>query len=187
MTTNNRQRECIYGDEDNSPGLAHENAFLISENSDVEGDYRSRKSSGVEKASSKSFSGTAFHWLQQSGLVSVVPWLLEARQPGPKPPGEAPTPAQRASFGQVPIDGLDAPGKLLQSFPMPVRRVRRIKPVCPSVSGNRSAESEPFCESNKQFSSHRSNGFLVLYAYVNGNSRGCLLGPLKVTRWDCLW
>lgn len=160
-------------------GSHTKNAFLISENADVDGDYRSRKSSGAEKASSKSSSGTAFHWLQQSGLVSVVPWLLEARQPCPKPPGEAPTPAQRASFGQVPIHGLDAPGKLLQSFPRPIRPVRRIKPVCPSVSCNRSAESEPFCESNKQFSSHRSNGFLVLYAYVNGSSRGVFIGAPK--------
>ena len=35
MTKNNRLRKSISGNEDNLPGLAHVNAFLISENSNV--------------------------------------------------------------------------------------------------------------------------------------------------------
>ena len=174
MTQDNRQRKCIHGDGNNPPGLAHENASTISDNADVDGLYRSRKSSWAGNASSECFSDTAFNWLCQSGLVSLVPRLLEARQPCPKPPGEAPAAAQRASSGQVPIHALDAPCKLLQSFPGAVRHVCRMKPVRPPFSGNHSAQSDPLSEANKQLFSHRSNGSLGRDALVNGNFLGCL-------------
>jgi hypothetical protein len=174
MTTNNRQsKSSDHGN--NPPGLAHVNAFLISENADVDGDYRSRKSSVAGMASSRRSFGNAFQWLQRSGLVSFVTGLSDARQPAPQPPCDAPHGVLGTSSGQVPIQGFDAPGKLFQSFPGAVRSVRRMQPVCPSVGGHRLAEIDTRCESNKRFSSHRSNGFWSPYAYVNGNSRGVFI------------
>lgn len=175
MTNNNRQRKCIHDPGNNPPGLPHENALTISNNADVGGDYRSRKSSVAGMASSRGSSGTAFQWLQRSGLVSFVTGLSDARQPAPQSPCDAPHGVLGTSSGQVPIQGFDTPGKLFQSFPGAVRSVRRMQPVCPSVGSHRLAEIDTRGESNKRFSSHRSNGFWSPYAYVNGNSRGVFI------------
>mgnify|MGYP003605156192 CR=1 FL=1 len=89
MTLNNRSRKSLYGNGDNQPGLGRVNALSISDNADVGGNNRTRKSSCSESASSGGSSGTAFHWLQQSGLALFVPGLSEVRQPLPEPPGDA--------------------------------------------------------------------------------------------------
>lgn len=49
MTQDNRQLKCIHDLGNNPPGLAHKNAFQISENTDVGEVNRSRKSSGAER------------------------------------------------------------------------------------------------------------------------------------------
>ena len=59
----------------------------------------------------------------------------------------------------VPIHACNALGQLLQRCPSAVLRVRRMQPVRLPFGGNRSAQSDPLDESNKQLSSHRSNGF----------------------------
>ena len=181
---NNRHRKSLSGDGNNPPWLAHENAFLISENADVGEVNRSRKSSAAGSTSSGSLSGTAFHWLQQSALASIVPRLLESRHLSPEPPGEAPN-VRRPSSGRATIDGCKAPGKLLQSFPRAVGQVRRRQPVRPPFNGNRSAQGDPFREANKQLFSHRSNGSQGRDALDNGNFLGCLWdlppGVLMVT------
>lgn len=183
MTTNNRHRKCIHDPGNNPPGLAHENALTISNNSDVEEDYRTRKSSGAGNSSPKSYSDIAFNWLCQSGLVSV-PWLLDPREPSPQPPGEAPPGVRHSASGQVPIHACNALGQLLQSSPSAVRRVRRMLLVRPPFSGNHSAQSDPFCEANKQLFSHRSNGSIGRDALVNGSSSWVLIRlPLGRVKW----
>lgn len=177
MTTNNRQRKCIHGDGNNPPWPANENAFLISDNADVGVDYRSRKSSGAEMASSKSSSGTAFAWLQQSGLVAFVPWLLDPREPSPQPPGEAPPGVRRPASGQVPIHGLDAPGKLLQSFPGPVRRVHRMPPVRPPFRADPMAHADAESERIKSAGALKKTAKNRPYGFVNGNSPGVFTRP----------
>ena len=186
MTTNNRQRECIYGDEDNSPGPAHENSFLISENSDVEGDYRSRKSSCSEKFVIGGLSGTAFQWLQQSGLVSFVPGLSDARQPAPQPPCDAPHGVLDTSFGQVPIKRFDAPCKLFQSFPGAVRRVRRMPPVCPPFRADRTAHTDAESERIKSAGALEKTAKKRPYGFVNGNSPSVFMPDSESYHLDCL-
>ncbi len=168
MTKNNRQRECIYGDKDNSPGLAHENAFLISENSDVEGDYRSRKSSCSEKCVIGGLSGTAFKWLLQSSWGSFFSRLSDARQPAQEFPGAAPQ-VQPTSSVQMPVNGFKALGKLLQSLPRVGRQVYRMPLIGSSICGNRSAESDTLSDVNKQSESLHSTSKKCPYAFVNGN------------------
>lgn len=89
MTTNNRSRESLYGDVNNPPGLGRVNALSISDNADVGGINRTRKSSCSEKALSGGSSGTAYNWLLQSGLALFLPGLSEPRQPCPQPPCDA--------------------------------------------------------------------------------------------------
>lgn len=131
MTNNNRQRD-LFDDENNTRGLAHENAFPISGKSDVDENYRVRKSSRLGVASLGSSSGTAYHWLLQSSWGSFASQLSDPRQPSPEPPGDAVSVLGTSSV-QVPFQRFYAPRKLLQSFPGAVRRVRRVQLVDASV------------------------------------------------------
>ena len=171
----NRHRKSLSVDGNNLPGLAHENALTISKNADVDGDYRSRKSScsKIPAAGARS-SDNAINWFEQSAWGSIVPLHSDARHSAPKPPGEAPA-APSTAIGQVPIECPKLTNDPLQGSLAAGRLVRRVLLVCPSVSGNHSAESDPFCDANKQFLSHGSDVFLGLYALVNGNFRRCLL------------
>lgn len=67
-----RHHKSLSGNGNNPPGFSHKNALLILDKLDVDFYYRLRKSSGAEKALSRGSSDTAFNWLGQSGLVSVV-------------------------------------------------------------------------------------------------------------------
>lgn len=115
MTKNNRQRR-LSDHEDNPPGPAHENAFLISENADVGAYYRSRKcfvavdnrcrkSSDAENGGvGGGASDSAYGWLMQSGWGLYVSQHSAARQPAQHPPGEAPG-ALCASYSCLPVHG----------------------------------------------------------------------------------
>ena len=86
-------------------------------------------------------SDSAFSWLLQSSWGLCVSLHSDARQPSQEPPCEAPLLVQRASPGYVPIHRLDALGKLLQSSPMAVRRVRWMQLVRPPACANQIAHS----------------------------------------------
>ena len=168
MTKNNRLRKSISGNEDNLPGLAHVNAFPISDNADVGGVNRTRKSACSENGVIGGSSGTAFHWLLQSSWGSYVSRLSAACHLFQKSPCDAPQ-VPRTSSGLRPVHGCNAPGKFFQSLPGAVRQVRRMPLVGSSICGNRSAESDTLSDVNKQSESLHSTSKKCPYALVNGN------------------
>ena len=187
MTTNNRQRKYINSNGDNPPGPAHENALTISDNADVGVDYRTRKSSCSENGVGGGSSCTAFQWLQQSALVSVVPWLLDPRHLSPEPPCDAHPGVRRPASGQVPIHALDASCKLLQSFPGPVRRVRRMPLVSTSVRADPAAHADAESERIKSAGALEKTAKKRPYGFVNGNSPGVFMPATESYHRKCLW